>query len=142
MLLQNKNAVSRILAGELGPSGIRVICLRPDAIPEAVVTSHAREVFSGFAERAGTIGSNRTLIYSDFTTRYLRDHLHSISTFRMSSADTDARRLTRGSNQSLPTRNSDDVHLPHTIRSASIVRSRLRVIAPGISGAPPTRRDT
>jgi 3-oxoacyl-[acyl-carrier protein] reductase len=45
---------SRILAGELGPSGIRVICLRPDAIPEAVVTSHAREVFSGFAERAGT----------------------------------------------------------------------------------------
>jgi len=45
---------SRILAGELGASGIRVICLRPDAIPEAVVTSHAREVFSGFAERAGT----------------------------------------------------------------------------------------
>jgi len=45
---------SRILAGELGPSGIRVICLRPDAIPEAVFTSHTREVFSGFAERAGT----------------------------------------------------------------------------------------
>jgi NAD(P)-dependent dehydrogenase (short-subunit alcohol dehydrogenase family) len=45
---------SRILAGELGASGIRVVCLRPDAIPEAVATSHAREVFSGFAERAGT----------------------------------------------------------------------------------------
>lgn len=45
---------SRILAGELGPSGIRVICLRPDAIPEAVTTSHTRAVFSGFAERAGT----------------------------------------------------------------------------------------
>ncbi|MGH8247355.1 MAG: SDR family NAD(P)-dependent oxidoreductase [Gammaproteobacteria bacterium] len=44
---------SRILAGELGASGIRVICLRPDAIPEAVATSHAREVFSGFAKRAG-----------------------------------------------------------------------------------------
>ncbi len=44
---------SRILAGELGPSGIHVICLRPDAIPEAVTTSHAREVFSGFAKRAG-----------------------------------------------------------------------------------------
>lgn len=44
---------SRILAGELGPSGIRVSCLRPDAIPEAVATSHAREVFSGFAKRAG-----------------------------------------------------------------------------------------
>ena len=27
---------SRILAGELGPSGVRVICLRPDAIPEAL----------------------------------------------------------------------------------------------------------
>ena len=47
-------AFSRILAGELGASGIRVICLRPDAIPEAVITSHTREVFSGFAERAGT----------------------------------------------------------------------------------------
>ena len=45
---------SRILAGELGSSGIRVICLRPDAIPEALIISHSREVFSGFAERAGT----------------------------------------------------------------------------------------
>jgi 3-oxoacyl-[acyl-carrier protein] reductase len=46
--------LSRILAGELGPSGIRVICLRPDAIPEAVSTSHTREVFSGLAKQAGT----------------------------------------------------------------------------------------
>jgi 3-oxoacyl-[acyl-carrier protein] reductase len=46
-------AMSRILAGELGPSGIRVICLRSDAIPEAVSTSHTREVFSGLAERGG-----------------------------------------------------------------------------------------
>ena len=45
---------SRILAGELGPNGVRVICLRPDAIREALATSHAREVFRGFAERAGT----------------------------------------------------------------------------------------
>ena len=45
---------SRILAGELGGNGIRVICLRPDAIPDALATSHAREVFSGFAERGGT----------------------------------------------------------------------------------------
>jgi 3-oxoacyl-[acyl-carrier protein] reductase len=44
---------SRILAGELGASGIRVVCLRSDAIPEALATSHARKVFSGFAERAG-----------------------------------------------------------------------------------------
>src|SRR5215203_4084295 len=47
-------AFSRILAGELGPSGIRVVCLRPDAIPEAVSTSHTGEVFSGLAELAGT----------------------------------------------------------------------------------------
>ena len=45
---------SRILAGELGASGIRVICLRPDAIPEAQPHSHARQVFQGIAERAGT----------------------------------------------------------------------------------------
>lgn len=47
-------AFSRILAGELGPSGVRVVCLRPDAIPEAVARSHTGQVFSGLAERAGT----------------------------------------------------------------------------------------
>ena len=47
-------AFSRILAGELGASGIRVVCLRPDAIPEAVTTSHTGEVFRDSAERAGT----------------------------------------------------------------------------------------
>ena len=47
-------AFSRILAGELGANGIRVVCLRPHAIHEAVATSHTREVFSGFAQRAGT----------------------------------------------------------------------------------------
>ncbi len=47
-------AFSRILAGELGARGIRVVCLRPHAIPEAVATSHTRAVFSGFAERGGT----------------------------------------------------------------------------------------
>jgi 3-oxoacyl-[acyl-carrier protein] reductase len=47
-------AFSRILAGELGPSGIRVVCLRPDAIPETVSTSHTAEVFSGLADLAGT----------------------------------------------------------------------------------------
>jgi NAD(P)-dependent dehydrogenase (short-subunit alcohol dehydrogenase family) len=45
---------SRILAGELGPSGVRVICLRPDVIPEALSLSHSRKVFEGVAERAGT----------------------------------------------------------------------------------------
>ena len=46
--------LSRLLACELAPSGIRVICLRPHAIPEASVAgSHASEVFRPFAERAG-----------------------------------------------------------------------------------------
>ncbi len=49
---------TRILAGEVGASGIRVICLRPDAIPEAVNTSHTRQVFIGFAERAGITVEN------------------------------------------------------------------------------------
>lgn len=44
---------SCILAGELGATGIRVVCLRPDVIPEALATSHAREVFKGYTERAG-----------------------------------------------------------------------------------------
>jgi NAD(P)-dependent dehydrogenase (short-subunit alcohol dehydrogenase family) len=44
---------SRILAGELGAAGIRVVCVRPDAIPEAVSVSHSREAFSDSAKRAG-----------------------------------------------------------------------------------------
>jgi 3-oxoacyl-[acyl-carrier protein] reductase len=45
---------SRLLAGELGPSGVRVVCLRPHAIPEASARgSHAREVFGRVADRAG-----------------------------------------------------------------------------------------
>lgn len=46
-------AFSRLLAGELGEHGIRVICLRPDAIPEAVATSHSGKVF---AAAAGDMG--------------------------------------------------------------------------------------
>jgi 3-oxoacyl-[acyl-carrier protein] reductase len=46
--------MTRHLAGELGPSGIRVVCLRPDATPETLDRgSHAREVFGGVAARAG-----------------------------------------------------------------------------------------
>lgn len=45
---------SRHLARELGPSGVRVVCLRPDAIPETLAHgSHAREVFQTVADRAG-----------------------------------------------------------------------------------------
>lgn len=47
-------ALSRHLAAELGPSGVRVVCLRPDLVPEAVkLGSHAREVFRPMAEQAG-----------------------------------------------------------------------------------------
>jgi 3-oxoacyl-[acyl-carrier protein] reductase len=49
-----KEALSRLLAAELAPSGIRVICLRPHAIPEASAAgSHSRDVFGLAAERAG-----------------------------------------------------------------------------------------
>lgn len=45
---------SRLLACELAPSGIRVICLRPHALPEALAHgSHAREVFRPMADKAG-----------------------------------------------------------------------------------------
>jgi NAD(P)-dependent dehydrogenase (short-subunit alcohol dehydrogenase family) len=47
-------ALSRILAGELGPGGVRVVCLRPDAVPEALSTSHTGQVFRRVAERTGT----------------------------------------------------------------------------------------
>lgn len=47
-------ALSRLLAAELGASGVRVICLRPDAIPAALAAgSHTRAVFRGPAEREG-----------------------------------------------------------------------------------------
>jgi 3-oxoacyl-[acyl-carrier protein] reductase len=47
-------AFSRILAGELGPQGIRVVCIRPHAIPEAVSTSHTGAVFARVASEQGT----------------------------------------------------------------------------------------
>jgi 3-oxoacyl-[acyl-carrier protein] reductase len=48
-------AFTRFLAAELGPSGIRVNCLRPHAIPEATAKgSHSRDVFGPVAQRAGT----------------------------------------------------------------------------------------
>lgn len=46
-------AMSRILAGELGRQGIRVVCIRADAIPQAVSVSHARAAFEGMADKMG-----------------------------------------------------------------------------------------
>lgn len=46
-------AMTRHLAGELGAYGIRAVCLRADAIPEALGRSHSREIFAEVAERCG-----------------------------------------------------------------------------------------
>jgi 3-oxoacyl-[acyl-carrier protein] reductase len=46
-------AFSRLLAAELGGFGIRTVTLRPDAIPDAVALSGAREVFEGVSKRIG-----------------------------------------------------------------------------------------
>jgi 3-oxoacyl-[acyl-carrier protein] reductase len=46
-------AMTRHLAGELGPSGVRAICLRADAIPEALTRSHSRKVFAEVAAAHG-----------------------------------------------------------------------------------------
>lgn len=47
-------AMTRHLAGELGAQGVRAICLRADAIPEALERSHSRRVFSEVASKHGT----------------------------------------------------------------------------------------
>lgn len=46
-------AMTRHMAGEFGADGIRAICLRSHAIPEAIPISHSREVFDQVAARAG-----------------------------------------------------------------------------------------
>jgi NAD(P)-dependent dehydrogenase (short-subunit alcohol dehydrogenase family) len=46
-------AMTRHLAGELGRSGVRAVCLRADAIPEALARSHSREVFAEVAKAHG-----------------------------------------------------------------------------------------
>jgi NAD(P)-dependent dehydrogenase (short-subunit alcohol dehydrogenase family) len=47
--------MTRLLAAELGPSGVRAVCLCPDAIPEALARgSHTRQVFGRVAEAMGT----------------------------------------------------------------------------------------
>lgn len=46
--------MTRHLAGELGANGIRAVCLRSHAIPEAVTLgSHSRDVFEANASKAG-----------------------------------------------------------------------------------------
>jgi NAD(P)-dependent dehydrogenase (short-subunit alcohol dehydrogenase family) len=46
-------AFSRLIAAELGDRGIRVVCIRPDALLDAVEVSGAREVFEGASQRIG-----------------------------------------------------------------------------------------
>jgi NAD(P)-dependent dehydrogenase (short-subunit alcohol dehydrogenase family) len=46
-------AMTRHLAGELGAHGVRAVCLRADAIPDALARSHSREVFAEVAAKHG-----------------------------------------------------------------------------------------
>jgi NAD(P)-dependent dehydrogenase (short-subunit alcohol dehydrogenase family) len=54
-------AMSRLLAAELGPQGIRVVCIRPDATPQTLEHgSHARQVFDAASAAAG--GSTEAML--------------------------------------------------------------------------------
>jgi len=44
---------SRALAGELGPDGVRVVCVRPHAMSDALATSYTREMFGRIADAGG-----------------------------------------------------------------------------------------
>jgi 3-oxoacyl-[acyl-carrier protein] reductase len=44
---------SRALAGELGRDGVRVVCVRPHAMSDALDTSYTREMFGRIAESSG-----------------------------------------------------------------------------------------
>jgi NAD(P)-dependent dehydrogenase (short-subunit alcohol dehydrogenase family) len=46
-------AMTRHLAGELGAHGVRAVCLRADAIPDALGRSHSRRIFSEVAAKHG-----------------------------------------------------------------------------------------
>lgn len=54
-------AFSRTLAGEIGPAGVRVVCLRPDAIPETWPEGFQEQVFDHGADpqraQAGAAGA-------------------------------------------------------------------------------------
>ena len=45
---------SRALAGELGPAGVRVVCVRPHALLDAYDTSYTGEMFGRIAASSGT----------------------------------------------------------------------------------------
>lgn len=45
---------SRALAGELGPHGVRVVCVRPHALADAVDTSYTGEMFKRIAALSGS----------------------------------------------------------------------------------------
>lgn len=47
-------AMTRHLAGELGAYGVRAVCMRADAIPDALSRSHSREIFTEVATAHGT----------------------------------------------------------------------------------------
>lgn len=47
-------SLSRMLAAEVGDKGVRVVCLMPDALPDALPISYSRKVFEQPAAQMGT----------------------------------------------------------------------------------------
>ncbi|GLQ52794.1 SDR family NAD(P)-dependent oxidoreductase [Devosia nitrariae] len=77
-------ALSRTLAGELGPKGIRVVCVRSDAIPETWSTdpAHAEQIndFKTYMTAGTVLGRMPTLAeVADATVLAASDHARAIT---------------------------------------------------------------
>jgi 3-oxoacyl-[acyl-carrier protein] reductase len=61
-------AMTRHLAGELGANGVRAVCLRADAIPEALTRSHSREIFAKVAAAHGLTADAMLALHAESDT--------------------------------------------------------------------------
>jgi len=61
-------AMTRHLAGELGAHGVRAVCLRADAIPEALTRSHSRQIFAEVAAKHGLTAEGMLAAHAERST--------------------------------------------------------------------------